>query len=61
VVAELELNSVIPPPDTIEEVKKALLTGKSNKKSLIHITQPNVWRYQEASEGTFLRRKGLRV
>ena len=37
VVAELELNSVIPPPDTIKEVQKEI--ANHNFKSLNHITQ----------------------
>ena len=44
VVAELKLNSVNPPPDTIEEVKLTTLVLITLEKSLIHITQPNVWR-----------------
>ena len=59
VVAELELNSIIPPPDTIEEVKHRVLF-QSNRTSLLHITQPNVWTHQEASKETFLRRNGVK-
>ena len=44
VVAELELNSVIPPPDTIEEDRNKQLLVNANNESLIHITQLNVWR-----------------
>ena len=42
-VAELELNSVIPSPDMIEEVRKSLRIN-TLRQSLIHIPQPNVWR-----------------
>ena len=41
-VAELELNSVNPSPDTIEEVRKSLGTN-SPRQSLSYITQPKVW------------------
>ena len=41
-VAELELNSVIPSPDMIEEVRKSLRPNPL-RQSLSHITQPNVW------------------
>ena len=43
VVAELKLNSVIPPPDTIEEVRKVSRPNPLEI-NLIHIPQPNVWR-----------------
>jgi len=42
VVAELELNSVIPPPDTNEEERKKKLIVNAIRKSLSHITQLNV-------------------
>ena len=42
-VTELELNSVIPPPDMIEEVRK-LLRSNELRANLIRITQPKVWR-----------------
>jgi len=41
-VAELELNSVKPSPDKIEEVRKSLKDNE-NRQSLNHITQLNVW------------------
>ncbi len=41
-VAELELNSVIPSPDTIEEVRKSLGLNPP-RQSLSHIIQPKVW------------------
>ena len=41
-VAELELNSVIPSPDMIEEVRKSLGFNPP-RQSLSHIIQPNVW------------------
>jgi hypothetical protein len=41
-VAELELNSVIPSPDTIEEVRKSLGLNIP-RQSLNHIIQPKVW------------------
>ena len=45
VVTELELNSVNPPPDMIEEDRKRKwLLVNANNQSLIHITQLNVWR-----------------
>jgi hypothetical protein len=45
VVTELELNSVNPPPDTIEEDRqRKWLLVNANNQSLIHITQLNVWR-----------------
>ena len=47
VVAELELNSVIPPPDMIKEEKQQILVANPIRKSLIHIPQPNVWSHLE--------------
>ena len=41
-VAELKLNSVIPSPDMIEEVRKSLRLN-TLRQSLSHITQPKVW------------------
>ena len=41
-VAELELNSVIPSPDMIEEVRKSLRLNPL-RQSLSHIIQPKVW------------------
>ena len=41
-VAELKLNSVIPSPDMIEEVRKSLRLNPL-RQSLSHITQPKVW------------------
>ena len=43
-VAELEFNSVIPPPDMIKEEKKHELIVNAISQSLIHIIQLNVWR-----------------
>ena len=42
VVAELELNSVMPPPDKNEEERKKKLIVNAIRKSLSHITQLNV-------------------
>ena len=44
VVAELKLNSVNPPPDTIEEERHKTSVVNATEESLIQITQPNVWR-----------------
>ena len=41
-VAELKLNSVIPSPDTIEEVRKSLRLNPL-RQSLSHIIQLKVW------------------
>ena len=41
-VAELELNSVNPSPDMIEEVRKSLRFNPL-RQSLSHIIQPKVW------------------
>jgi hypothetical protein len=45
VVAELKLNSVNPPPDTIEEESENTSVVNATEESLIHITQLNVWNY----------------
>ena len=44
-VAELKLDSVNPPPDTIKEESRKILIVNAIRKSLIHITQLNVWNY----------------
>ena len=62
VVTELELNSVNPPPDTIEEDSKPQWASvNADSQSLIRITQLNVrWDLEELQNSWYLlSRNGL--
>ena len=48
-VAELELNSVIPPPDKIEEVRN--FTANDSEQSLSHIIQQTCGDSEEPPKG----------